>query len=234
MRKGLFIGIVIISLIGCASPKGFHRDKLRENLSQQTSVTDEDIKKVLDLKPQLPKPFKLGIYFKEPQRPEHYYWNYTDWHWNEMDRDLMVKIGERKKEKGIVSENIYISASVANSKDVKSIRYGAAQHGVDAVLVINGTAETDRYNNACCSLYFLIVPTAFIPGTVVDALFLSNASLWDVRNGFLYLSYETEATSHITGAALTINEKYAVDEAKAVALPDLAQQIEKHLTTIEK
>ena len=62
--KHLLAAILLLTLTGCAMSKGFDRNVLRERVSQP--VTDTNIQAVLNLKPQLPKPFKLAVEIPPP------------------------------------------------------------------------------------------------------------------------------------------------------------------------
>ncbi len=232
VNKILLLIIFIIYVSGCTASRGFDRGKLQENLSLNNMVTDKEIERVLSLKSQLRKPFTLGIYFKNPEKPKEYYWKHVDWAWSEQDKDSVLKVAEKLEERGIISECIFISSSFGTGSDVKTIRYLAARHGVDAVLVLNGALQIDRYNNMFGPLYMLIVTGAFIPGSVADSLFLSHAALWDVRNGFLYLSTETEGEGTITAPAFFIRENIVINQAKACALTDLSEKIEYHINSL--
>jgi len=231
--KRLVVVAFAVAMAGCATSRGFDRGKLAKDLSQQTLVTDEDIRKAIELKPQLGMPFRLGLCFKNPERPRDY-WRRPDWSWQQEDKDSILGLGEELKEKGIVSEVVYISSSVVAGKDTKAVRYAAAQHGVDAVLVVSGTVDIDRYNNILGPLYILLVTGFFVPGDVIDALFLSHAALWDVRNGYLYLSVEAEAKSSITRPAVFIRESSAIKRARSEALAELAVQIENHIENLAR
>ena len=63
------------------------------------------------------------------------------------------------------------------------------------------TTRRAHYINNLGWSYLLLLPTLFVPGSQADTLFFANATLWDVRNEFLYLTAETEATSSITYVA---------------------------------
>lgn len=57
-------------------------------------------------------------------------------------------------------------------------------------------------------------------------MFLSSASMWDVRNEYLYLATEAEGTFHDTYiAAFGKESKVLIGEAKKSSLKELKQQI---------
>ena len=97
------------------------------------------------------------------------------------------------------------------------------------MLVVNGVSDVDRYNNSLGPTYALLITPFFVPGTEVDSLFMANASLWDVRNEFRYLSVETEGTAKKTGAAFNLYEQNLIQEAKDHALKGLRSEVSARL-----
>ena len=225
IRLLILLGLVCVT--ACAKSRGFDRGKLDTDLSQVALVTDEDIRKALELRPQLPKPFRLGVFFRE-KNPAR------DWSWQPEDKDALLHAGENLKRRDLVSEVAYVSTNIASGDELKAIRYAAAQHGVDAVLIVSGVAATDRYNNLLGPSYALIVTPFFVPGTVIDSLFVAHAALWDVRNGFLYASSEVDARSSITRPAFFAREPDSIARAKADAIKKLAVDVEDRIGKLAK
>jgi len=185
--------LVLIPLLGaCAGSRGFDRGALSRELRADTPVvSDEEIARVLGLRPQLAPPFKLGVYFRSSQR------------WTGADKDaLLGRLGPLVEAKAI-SQVIPISDSMIAREDLKSIRLAGARYGADAVLVVNGATQLDRYSNAGSALYWTIIGLFIVPGTSADALFLGSATLWDVRNEYLYASAEAEAIGRSDTSRMT-------------------------------
>jgi len=215
--------LFILFLTGCSST-GFNRGALQKQLSVKSPVVnDAEIAKALKLKPNLPRPFKVGVYFAPPKG--HY--NQQDWRWETKDKEIFLEIPKELKNTELISEVFQISQATMIGDDLQSIRLAAAKHGADAVLVITGTADVDRYNNSLGFTYILLVTAFFIPGSEVDALFMTNATLWDVRNEYLYLTAEAEAIVHKTYIpAFGKQNKELFSEAKSEVLK-MAQGIKK-------
>ena len=76
----------LIALVSCASPRGFDRGELQNVVSPDALVTEEEIQRVIDLKPQLPRPFKLGIYLAHPISR---HWG-SSWEWRPIDKDAIL------------------------------------------------------------------------------------------------------------------------------------------------
>lgn len=225
--KHFLIGLLILLLSACASSRGFDRGTLRGQISEPQVVTEEDIQKVLELKPQLPQPFNLAIYFAQPSQTK---WRYNNsWKWSGEDKDLFLEIKNELKDKGIASDIFALNDSIMEGSDLVAIRLAAARAGADAVLVVNGVSDLDRYNNALGITYVLLVPAFFIPGTTADALFMVNASMWDVRNQYLYMSVEAEGMADETRPAYFLDEEGIIQEAKTEALASITKEISSRL-----
>lgn len=215
--------IVIIS--GCASSRGFNREKLREDMNEQAIVTEQDINKALSLKPQLPKPFKIGVFFKEPE--SHGRWNDPKWHWTDEDKNKILSAADSLKASNQVSDIFVISDATISKTDLKSLRLAAAQHGADALLVVSGTNDLDRYVNGWGWTYIALAPALFVPASVTDSLFMARAAMWDVRNEFLYLTADSESLKELTRPAAFTNDHKVSDDSKVDALDKLRTEIIK-------
>ena len=72
----------------------------------------------------------------------------------------------------------------------------------------------------------------FVPGTEADAIFMVNATMWDVRNQYLYLSCEAEATANETRPAVFIEEWRVIKAAKAEAIDALSKELSGRLVNM--
>lgn len=234
MRKALVAMAVLIIVSGCSSSRGFDRGALSEGLAPAAPATEQDIQRVLDLRPQLPRPFKLGIFFKQGARvqTDRYRYQWYGWDWQPSDKQKLLDVGSSLQRDGLVSDTVFISPETSTGQDLKSIRLAAARHGVDAVLVVSGVADVDRYNNALGPTYALLVTPLFIPGTVVDALFISHAGLWDVRNEFLYSSAEADGLASQTRPAAIVREDAVVSLARERSITELSAAMEQHMKNL--
>lgn len=219
----LFMG----SVLGCAS-KGFNRGELREQVGVvKPEYNDKEIKDEFSKKSNLPRGFKLGVYFKSPSSAKN---ASNNWRWTEQDKSVLEDIAKDLKSEGIASDVFPILGSLVADEDIKSLRLAAAKHHADALLVIGGAGQIDRYINRWGWTYALILPTLFVPGSEADTLFITTASLWDVRNEYLYLSAEAESTVKNTYvAAFGKQDKELVNDAKTESLVHLKGELKKML-----
>lgn len=236
MWQALSVFAVALIVSGCSSARGFDRGALSKALAPAAPATEEDIQRVLDLRPQLPRPFKLGIFFRlgTDTATDRYPYRREVWSWQPSDKQKILDIGQSLQGDGRVTETVFISAETSAGQDLKSIRLAAARHGVDAVLVVSGVADVDRYNNALGPTYALIVTPLFVPGTVVDALFVSHAGLWDVRNEFLYSSAEADGLASQTRPAAMAREDTVISLARQRSIAQLSESVEQHIRNLSQ
>lgn len=222
--KVLVFLITSIFLTACASKKGFNRGALQDQLKvKDVVVTDAEIAKILKTKPNLKKPFKLAVYLKEPNNFHRYGYS---WRWSSEDKASLMDLAKDESLKDIVSNIYYINPSTVSGTDIKSIRLAAARHGADAVLVINGAGDMDKYNNKLGITYILLVTGFFVPGSVADSLFILNASMWDVRNEYLYFTAQAEAMETENYIPFFKDEdKVLIDKTKKVAIGKLKKEV---------
>ena len=214
----------------CSSSRGFSRGALRQQVTERREISDAEIESTLALKPQLPKTFKLGIYFKDPDPVmNRYYPNHHTWNWTKENKDQFLSLHRDLVDQKQISEVILISSSTVASTDLKSLRLAAAQHGADALLVVSGATQLDRYNNEWGLTYIALVTAFFVPGTELDVLFLTQATMWDVRNQYLYLTAEAESIKKQTKPAAFIDEKAALRRSKDESLAILKAEVIKLL-----
>ena len=152
--------------------------------------------------------------------------------WSPDDKERLLAAGRALEKKGIVSEAVFVSEGIATGDDLKAIRLAAARHGVDAILVVSGIADVDRYNNDLGIAYVFVVTPLFVPGTVSDALFLSHAALWDVRNEYLYASVEADGSASETGSAVFLRDQEVIGIARESSVEELAAGVTEHVAKL--
>lgn len=224
--KCIFLGCLLTLQISCAS-KGFNRGELKEQISvTKPEFNDQEIKNEFSKKPNLPKDAKVAVYFKAP--PQERNQSHPDWRWTENDKSVFAEIASELKKEGVISGAFPIVHSLVNDDDLKSLRLVAAKHQADALLIISGAGQTDRYINNLGWTYALLLPALFVPGSEADTLFVSSAALWDVRNEYLYLTAEAESTKTSTYvAAFGKSDKELINDAKTASLGQLKVELSK-------
>jgi hypothetical protein len=191
------------------------------------TVNDADIEEALMNKPHLPKPLKMGVYFKRTG---------INWRWSEEDKTELLKIGSELRNEGVEIQVFPILSQFVpyEDSDLKPIRLAAARHGADAVMIVNGIAEVDRFTNGLAWSYLLLVTPFFVPGSEYEVLYLADATMWDVRNGSIYMTTESEGLVHNSYIpAFGDSDKEIIKDAKQIALKKLKGQIKDMLKGVE-
>lgn len=226
MKKTLIV-LLVFSISACTSSRGFDRGSLHNQLTSQKPITEADIQKTMALKPQLSFPFKLAVYFGSSE--------WRGGNWTAEDKNKLLDIAGDLKHKNSVSEMFALNDSlIEGERNTPAIRLAATRMGADAVLIINGVSDVDKYNNPLAATYFLGITPFFVPGTVVDALYIMDASMWDVRNQYLYLTAEAESSASETRPAFFSEQSRVVKSAKTTAISALAKEIADRLNHLNK
>ncbi|MDQ6735507.1 MAG: hypothetical protein M3Z35_15545, partial [Nitrospirota bacterium] len=191
----------------------------------------------LELKPQLSLPFKLAVFLldedRQPSDSRRGSNRASEWRWDVTDKETIVAWGEQLKAESIVSDMFVISEMIKHGTSLIDIRQAAALQGADAVLVLNGVTDIDRYQNIAAALYITIVGTYIIPGTHFDSLFIMNGALWDVRNQYLFLTAESEGIGSTLGPLSLIKIKPAISAAKKRAVESFRPEFLKRMKSLK-
>lgn len=219
--------ILFVTLLFGACASGFDRGALRERLAgEPAEVDDEAIREALALSPQLRFPFRMAVKVLAPEPP-----GYVDWsrhpalEWTGGDREALLAGLAPLVEEGIVSEVAFVSGVYPVAEDLKSLRLAAAEQGADAILVVRGAAQVDRYVNPLAVLNLLIVPMYVVPASHRDALVMIEGGLWDVRNGYLYAGASAEGEGARVAPTAVIETEWAIEDAREAALAAFAGEI---------
>ena len=228
MSQFMIIAVLFATAVfqtSCAS-KVFNRGELKQQIGViKPTFDDKDIKAAYNKKTNLPKPFKLAVYFKSPANSAR---SASDWRWTPEDRAILEEVSKDLVADKIVADVFPIVSSLVQDEDLRSLRLVAAKHQADALLVVSGAGQIDRYINGWGWTYALLVPALFVKGSQADTLFMSSASLWDVKNEYLYLAAETEATtSDPYIAAFGKKDNELINEAKTKSLQSLRAELQK-------
>ena len=236
--KRIFALFLIVTLSGCAA--GFDRGAIRQRLAhEKLEVTDKDIQKALETKPQLRFPIKLAVHLSSASfYPHHRYESghvgpASDWRWSVKDKEEIESWATKLKDQGIVSDIFVISDITVAGTDTKSIRLAAAKHGADAVITVKGISQVDSYVNPLCILNILILPGWIVPASHRDALLVLQGAMLDVGNGYLYLTVESEGEAKTMGPSFSIEDEKAIEKAKQLALNDFGIHIAKRLASLK-
>lgn len=227
MKKILILSTILL-IAGCSTSRGFNREALRNQLNGKAEVSDNDIGSKSASKKQLPKPFKVGIYFQEPaENGEEKLWD-----WSESDKQKVLSSVDKFKKNGEISKIFLMSPSVTSGTDLRSLRASAAQQGADALIVVSAVNDVDQYTTPWALTYVALFPALFVPASVSDIIFISRAAMWDVRSEFLYLTAESEVLINRKYPAVFRQDKKQTLDAKNDSLNGLKEELEKRLDNL--
>lgn len=213
----LLLLLSLLTVTSCTDSRGFDRRALTDLLHTDPDVvTERDIAAVLDLQPELPSPFRLALYFTTDQAP--FQSSAQKANWLSLDKERLLTNLRPLTEEGIVKAAFVLADSTIQGTLNRDIRLAAARYNADILLIINGVAAVDRYNNGNAAWYATILGAYLAPGTHSDALFMIEGTVWDVRTGYLYGTQTAEGTAQSVGPAASLQDKDVVARAKEAAL----------------
>ena len=115
------------------------------------------------------------------------------------------------------------------------LRATAARYGVDWLLIVDGAAAVDRYNNYKAGLlYWTIVGAYVADGTHSDALCLLKATVWDVKTGAALFDEEAEAQTKGLGPAALVDDNREIERARTTARDLLMERLTKRFAMLAK
>ena len=225
-RFSLMITLVAALVTGCTSSQGLSSDRLRAVLAQDESrFFGAPIAAPATGSGKLLMPAALGLYLK-PTGFLH-----REFEWTDHDREVVSEwlksfpLGPGGKSVGLVP------LSSLKGDTFTELRASAARRGVDLLVVLDGAAAVDRYNNYKAPLlYWTILGAYFADGTESDALCLVKGSLWDVKTGALLSSEEAEGRAQIVGPGAFVDDNKALLAARQEALTDLLSKLKSRRT----
>lgn len=232
MRILSFVLVLSVCIItGCSAMKGdYMREDLRQQLGANKPVYDnKDIEMAFKKKVNLPKPFRMAVYFKPLISKE----SERDVRWTMEDKESFIKNLRESVHPDVAAKIHLIPDNMSEASDLSSIRMAAARFQADAVMIVEGKGEVLRTPNKWAPTYALILPMFFVKGSSMDSFFAVNASLWDVRNELLYASTNAEGDmkqNYATG--WDENNAHYLTQTKQVAMTNLQKVIKEDLQSL--
>lgn len=91
---------------------------------------------------------------------------------------------------------------------------------------------SSAHSNGWAATYALILPIFFAPAQELETRFRSEATLYDVRNGYLYATAEAESEQSQRRAHLWIDREGGVEETRRAVVDLLAEEINRRLVNL--
>ena len=115
------------------------------------------------------------------------------------------------------------------------LRATATRYGFDWLLVFDGAAAVDRYNNYKAALFYWTIVGAYLAdGTHSDALCVVKGTLWDVKTGAALFDEKAEAQTKTVGPAALVDDKREIEGAKRTAMNIIFQRLAERFATLMK
>jgi hypothetical protein len=225
IRWPLWLIALTAGLGGCASSQGLSRETLADVIRQEESrFVDAPAGSIPPARLNAPT---LGLYLK----PTGYL--HREFEWTGRDRDAVltwsqhVPLGAGGRSAG------FLTASSLRGHTLTELRASAKRYGVDWLLVFDGAAAVDRYNNYKAGLlYWTIIGAYVADGTQSDALCLLKAALWDVKTGTRLFEEQAEALTKTTGPAALVDDEDEIERARTAAMNILMERLTKRFAML--
>jgi rhombotail lipoprotein len=171
----------------------------------------------------LSTPFRLGVFFVHHDFPHRQSIRAVEW--PARDRDQLLRELAPLQETHVLQDAFVLMDATLRGEDIRGIRQAGARYGADAVLIIDGVAAVDRYNNRFAWLYPTVIGAYLAPGTESDALVMITGDLWAVHSEWHMPLQTAEEQSKVTGAAAFVEDTTALKQAKERTIQALGMRI---------
>jgi hypothetical protein len=232
MKKSKAIWLLIILLAtGCASSQGFDRAAMEESLHvnhspipQSQPPENQDVR--------LSPPFRLGIFFAVHNFPNRQ--SIRNVEWLTTDREQLLHQLAPLRDEHILGDTFVLMDATLRGDDARGIRQAGARYGADLVLIMDGAASIDRYNNRYAWLYPTLIGAYLAPGTESAALVMVTGSLWETRSDRYAPNQTAEGLAKTVGSAVLTEDSNVMKQAKKTAIEVLAKRLTDQLRQMKE
>lgn len=227
---GIALALMVAGSAGCADSRGFDQAAMREALHLDSHSTSET-PPVLPGSARPSPPFRLGIFFVKHQVPDTPSIRKVEW--LSADRDQLLRELAPLRDEQLLVDMFVLTDVRLRGNDIKEIRQAGARFGADVVLIIDGIAAIDRYNNYLAWLYPTLLGAYLAPGTESAALVMATGRLWATRSDWQAPIQTVETRSKAIGAAAFLEDKTPLHDAKRLAIQTLANRVADQLRLLK-
>lgn len=221
--------LVSVLAVGCGGAMGMDRGPVPVVESPPVAapsapvIDDARIAEELARRPQLPSRPRVAVYFQPPSPSDA-----VRWRWSFEDRQAIVRAGQDAHELDLFA----LPPAAAPSSDGSSVRLAAARYGAEAVIFVRGSYEQRRRENLWSATYVLLLPIFFAPAQEQETVFVVEATMLDVRNGYTYLAAEGEASQSQQRAHVWIRGEEGIDVSRQEAVRLLSGELAERFARI--
>ena len=220
------MAVALWLLTGCASSQGLDPKPLNELLRyEEERFIGEQAPKTIATNPSGHTIPKLGLYLKPTGFLNR------EFEWTDGDRDTLLAWANGLRSSGLFSGASFVPQSSIKGNTLTELRESAARYGADLLLIFDGAAAIDRYNNYKTSLFYWTILGAYLAdGTHSDALCLLRGAVWDVKTETQLSTDDAQGTAKQIGPAARVDDRTAVSQACRQALTQLLNVVKSRLT----
>jgi len=176
-------------------------------------------------------PVRLGIFFVKHQVPDTPSVRKVEW--LSADRDQLLRELAPLRDEQLLADMFVLTDVRLRGNDIKEIRQAGARFGADMILIVDGVAGIDRYNNRFAWLYPTLLGAYLAPGTESDALVMATAHLLAIRSDWHAPIRIVETQSKAVGAAAFLDDNAPLNDAKGRAIQTLGKYIVEQLRLLK-
>lgn len=222
MNAPSYIALALsLLLTGCASSQGLHLDSLQQTLKDEEArfVGAQPSPSAVS-PPTRQGPLKLGIYVMPTGFLHH------EFEWTDADRESLLAWTNELQRDHLISGASFLHIASIKGNQFVQLRESAIRQGIDLLLIVDGAATVDRYNNYKGPLLYWTILGAYLAnGTHSDALCLVRAALWDVPGETKLAQEEAQGSSKLVGPATRVDDRDGVTAARRQALTNLMKNL---------
>lgn len=226
----LSLALIVAGLAGCAGSRGFDQAAMREALHLDSLSTSEN-PSVSHHHAHPSPPFRLGVFFAKHEIPNTP--SVRKIEWLSADRDQLLRELAPLRDEQLLADMFVLTDVRLRGDDIKEIRQAGARFGADVVLIIDGIAAIDRYNNYLAWLYPTLLGAYLVPGTESAALVMATGRLWATRSDWQAPIQTVEERSKAIGAAAFLEDNAPLQEAKRLAIQTLGKSVVEQLRLLK-
>lgn len=229
IRSRFMIVLMVWLTAGCAASQGLHPDQLRNMLQQEEArFGGSPTLQLPAADSSLATAPSVGLYLK----PTGFLHRGFDW--TDRDRETVLAWANKLQADGATTNGKFVPQSSLKGDTFTELRASAARYGADVLVIFDGAAAVDRYNNYKAPLlYWTILGAYLADGTQSDAICLIKASVWDVKTGARLFSEETDGLAKAVGPASFVDDSEVVRHARQQALGKLLNLVAQKLRTMK-
>jgi len=211
----------LLFLTGCASSQGLHLDALQQTLQDEEARFVGALPSTSTANPSTRQgPPKLGLYVMPTGFFRH------EFEWTDADRESLLAWTNGLQRDGLINSASFLQISSIKGNQLAQLRESAARYGADLLLIVDGAAAIDRYNNYKGTLlYWTILGAYFADGTHSEVLCLVRGSLWDIRGEAKLAAEEAQGFSKVVGPTARVEDREQVTAARRQALIQLMEKL---------